>query len=339
MPAPPGYLSVVWPPFGLKGGSGAEPEMETEDGAVPAIGADAGPADAGPARAPADAGPADAGPARAPADAGPGAPAAPAAPAASCCTITTETIATSPANRARTKFGVGEPVKVTSAPGAKNWSVTGDGTVVPSFGTTTAVFIAGDTAGPVKVTATAGPCVCSVDFTVVAPASWTMERQPGTNVRHRKGRPDCGWKGLTWFHPDDVNFQMVQDREKDSTAVTSGAYNTPTFIGAKHGNYAGGFSGWFGLTRHQAAKGTTDDAPDTIYSGDPGPAATGATVPFKVGTLSFPITLQWRVGSKPEHDFPTVNQEHEIFSAGTCDSRKGGHTESTLFSDGTSGYT
>ena len=96
---------------------------------------------------------------------------------------------------------------------------------------------------------------------------------------------------------------------------------------------------WFGLTRHLAGKGTTDDAPDKIYSGDPGSAATGVAVPFTVGTMSWPITLQWRVGSKLAHDFPTVNQEHEIFSTGKCDSRKGGHTESTLFSDAASGYT
>ena len=133
-----------------------------------------------------------------------------------------------------------------------------------------------------------------------------------------------------------MNFQWIGWREKDSTPATTGSYNI--FSTTKHGNYAGGFSGWLGTNPHVAGKGTPADRPDTIYSGDPGPHA-GAAPPFTVGTMSYPIVWQWRVGTKSEHSFGSVNQEHEIFSAGKCESRKGGHTESAQHSDATSGYT
>jgi len=165
-----------------------------------------------------------------------------------------------------------------------------------------------------------------------------MIQQPGTHLKHTSGRPDCGWKGITFFHPDDVNFYRVEDREKDSQAVTTGSYSG--FSGVWHGNYPlpDRVSGWFPLVRHTAG-GTTDDSPDEIYSGDPGAAATGAAPPFTTGTMYFPITLQWRVvGSANVHDLPVVRQEHEIFANGRCESRKGGHPEHSMYNDATSAY-
>jgi type VI secretion system secreted protein VgrG len=261
-------------------------------------------------------------------------------PVQSCTvlTITSQTVATSPTNRARTRIGVGEEVTLTANPGPATWAITsGTGRLSPSSGSHTSVtFTADDNAGSVTITATGSGCSGTITFTVVQPSSWTMEKAPGTNLKHANGRPDCGWKGLTWYHPDDVNFYNVQVREQDSQAVTTGSYNT--FSGVKHGNYAGGFSAWFPVVRHDPAKGSTDDAPDEIYSGDPGAANTRAAPPFTTGTMYFPIVLQWRVGSGSPHNFPSVRQEHEIFAPGRCESRKGAHTESRMYNDPTSTY-
>ena len=68
-----------------------------------------------------------------------------------------------------------------------------------------------------------------------------------------------------------------------------------------------------------------------------GAGATNAAPPFKVGTMFFPITIQWRtIGSANIHDFPVVRQEHEIFADGKCETRKGGLTESSKHTDPTS---
>ena len=44
-------------------------------------------------------------------------------------TLTSETYATSPADRARLKLGVGEQVTLVYAPGGASWSIAGDGAI------------------------------------------------------------------------------------------------------------------------------------------------------------------------------------------------------------------
>jgi len=76
-------------------------------------------------------------------------------------------------------------------------------------------------------------------------------------------------------------------------------------------------------------------ATDHVYSGDPGDGATGAAPPFTTGTMFFPITMQWRLGTSAPKDFPAKRQEHEIFSPGKCESRKGGENVSAMYTDPT----
>jgi type VI secretion system secreted protein VgrG len=252
------------------------------------------------------------------------------------CTITSQTVATSPADRARTRIGVGEEVRLTVNPGPATWSITsGTGSLNPTRGShTTVTYTADDTAGSVTITATGSGCSCTITFTVVAPSNTTMEKAPGTNLRHTNGRPDCGWKGKQWIHPDDVNFYNIERREVDSNAVCTGSYMP--FNNVLHGNYPGGYGSWFGIDTHDPAKGSRAAMTDNIYSGDPGAGATGAAPPFNVGTMYFPIVYQWRVGTGTAHNFPAIRQEHEIFANGRCESRKGGNTESTMYNDPTS---
>lgn len=255
------------------------------------------------------------------------------------CTITSQTVATSPADRTRTKIGVGEEVKLTVSPGPAIWSKSGGGKFSPSSGSHSKVtYTAGDTAESVTITATTSDCSCTISLTVVKPSSWSMKRKSGTNLKHQNGRPECGWKGILYVHPNDVNFYNIKVREKDSKYVTTGSYRT--FNNVWHGNYPppDRVSAWISIIGHSSIDGSNWGGVDTIYSGDSGSAATGTTPPFTVGTGYFPITIQWKVGSGSAKNFPVTRQEHEIFSNGKCESRKGGNTESTMYNDPTTNY-
>lgn len=221
-------------------------------------------------------------------------------------------------------------------PAPATWAITtGTGTLTPSSGNQTTVrFTADDNAGPVTITATSGVCSCAITLTVVQPASVTMIRKPNTNLRHTAQRPDCGWLGKQWIHPDDVNFYNIQRREVDSQAVCTGSFMP--FNNFFHGRYASGFGPWSGVNVHDPANGSQAAMTDTIYSGDPGAAATGTAPPFTVGTMYFPIVYQWKVGAGAPHNLPEIRQEHEIFDNGRCESRKGGNNEHAMYSDGTS---
>jgi hypothetical protein len=249
------------------------------------------------------------------------------------CTITSQTVASSPKKRERTKIGVGEEVDLTVSPAPATWAISGSGTLSPSTGSQTTVrFTAGDAAGSVTVTATGPGCSCTVTFTVVKPASWTQKLIAGTKT-HGIGRPHCHWQG-TWFvHPNDVNFYRIRFRERDSKYVGTGSYSS--YTGDWHGHYPlpDRASSWFRITDHTDAGGSEVAAVDTVDTGDPGAAITGAAPRFKVGSGYFPITMQWRVGDGTIRDFPATRQEDEIFANGRCESRKGGNTESTMYND------
>jgi type VI secretion system secreted protein VgrG len=252
------------------------------------------------------------------------------------CIITSQTVATSPANRARTRIGVGEEVELTVSPGSATWEITsGTGKLSPKSGAKV-TYTADDTAGSVTITATKPGCSCTITLTVVEPSSWTMKRRSGTNLRHTHGRPDCGFQGTFFIHPNDVNFYRIRFREKDSQAVASGSYSV--FNGVWHGNYPlpDRVGPWLAVISHTDADGSQAGGLDNVYSGDPGAGATNASPPFKVGTMHFPITMQWKVGTGIAHDFGAVRQEHEIFADGRCESRKGGLTEQTKHDDPTS---
>lgn len=256
------------------------------------------------------------------------------------CTITSRTFVRYPTNRARRRIGVGEKVRLTVDPGPATWAVTsGTGRLSPNRGSHTIVtYTASDTAGAVTITATGSGCTCTITFTVVEPSTWRMTRQSGTNLQHTHGRPDCGWKGIMWVRPRDVNFYYVKTRELDSQYVGTGSSAGAT--GDWHGSYPlpDRASDWFPIKRYIASRGSTDDVPDEIYSGDDGVAVTGAAPPFVAGSGHFPITMQWKVRSGSAKNFPVSNQEDERFANGRCEMRKGGNTEHTMWNDPSSTY-
>ncbi|HEV8591283.1 MAG TPA: hypothetical protein VGQ55_04205 [Pyrinomonadaceae bacterium] len=256
------------------------------------------------------------------------------------CTIESKTAAKSPADRKRTKIGVGEEVTITAKGNAAEWTKSGGGRLNPKSGVNTSVTLtASDKAETITITAKHSGCGCSnsITFSVVEPSNWTLKRKKGTKLRHKKGHVDCGWLGEFYVHPDDVNFYNVEFREKDSKYVGTGSYKG--YNGDYHGNYPPPVraSEWIPLSSHTETDGSKGSGYDTIYTGDPGPTKTGSKPPFNVGSGYFPITLQWQLPSVGKaHDFPEVRQEDEIFSTGKCESRKGGNTESTMWDDKTS---
>jgi len=260
------------------------------------------------------------------------------------CTLTSQTVATSPADRARTKIGVGEEVNITVAGNPATWAITGGtGRLSPNTGThSSVVFAADDNAGSVTVTATGSGCSCvnTITFTVVQPSDWTMIKKPGSGIKHKNGRVDCGWQGVMYIHPNDVNFYNIENREKDSLSVGTGVYN-PSHNGKPHGDYPppDNASDWFAMESHSEANGSTDGSTDDIWSGYPKPSVVGTAPPFVTGSYYWDITMQWRVvGKTTVHDFPTVRQEHEIFADGKCVTSKGGNSESAMYNDPDSSF-
>ena len=225
--------------------------------------------------------------------------------------------------------------------GSATWAVTGaaGSTVSPASGAQT-TFTAGDTAGTVTITATGAGCSATITFTLVEPATWSMRRKTGTQLKHIEGKPSCGWKGIKYLHPNDVNFYNLETRELDSKAVAVGCYN-PSHHDKYHGNYpppdrAGP---WITIVSHTDAGGSGYGGADTVYSGYPSTAAVGTAPPFVTGNYYWPIVQQWRVvGLATVHSFASVRQEHEIFADGHCESRKGGNIERTMYNDAASDY-
>ena len=63
------------------------------------------------------------------------------------CAVTSETVATSPADRTRTRISTGEEVELTTNKGPATWTSAGGGTLTPSSGSHSSVrFKADDTA-------------------------------------------------------------------------------------------------------------------------------------------------------------------------------------------------
>ena len=267
-------------------------------------------------------------------------------------TIQSQTVATSPSNRARVKIGVGEEVDLTASQGSSTWAITsGDGTLTPDSGRHQQVrFTAGESAGNVTITATGNPCTSTITFEVVEPTDFTMRRKSGTRVLHgglnaASGAflnilvPDCGWLGVVCVHPNDVNFYRLRFREQDCRSHANGSYN-PSHNNQLHGGPSytanGGYSSWIPLGRHTEALGSLFGAAgieDNIYSGWSNNVARGsATPPFIIGYYYWDILCQWKVGRRGAiRNFPVIRQDISLRANGRCTINKAGHSEHADF--------
>jgi hypothetical protein len=138
--------------------------------------------------------------------------------------IVSETYETQLPNRARTRIGVGEAVKLTVDKGPAQWTVAkGMGDVYPEQGTTVK-FTAQDQPGKVTVVAKAKGCEASIIFEVVEPSGLIMKRMPGTGKRHFKNTPSTGMITEIWLQPPDVSFKAVHIHEQEAYAVGTDAF-------------------------------------------------------------------------------------------------------------------
>jgi len=138
-----------------------------------------------------------------------------------------QTVATSPADRTRTKVGVGEVVDLTvvppSVPGVE-WHLFGGGAISSNSGLST-TFTADERASESHVQGVVAGVSCTVHFNVVEPTGQTIEQAAGTGVWHVQGKPSVGFQGTPYIHPDDVSFQFIQVREGAVAGVGTGFFS------------------------------------------------------------------------------------------------------------------
>jgi hypothetical protein len=252
-----------------------------------------------------------------PAPPGP-APAPPGPAPAPPDSITSQTVATSPGVQTRTTIGVGELVNLTHTPGSAAWTSTG-GKLSAASGVTV-ILTAPDIAQSITVTAGAA----TITFTVLAPTSVAMDREPGTGVQHTVNRPNSGIQTRVFLGPDTVNFSRARYRELDvnATATVPGAYSCFA-TGTGHCGAGGGGAPCpdKALTSTVVAgKGTQSLLGDCACSGDCRTAA-----PFVAGSISFSIPYEYKVGTGAFHAITNVPQLHTLAAdLSTLTSSKGG---------------
>jgi hypothetical protein len=242
-------------------------------------------------------------------------------------TITSETVATTPGLRTRTRIGVGEEVNLTHAPGSAAWTTTA-GTLSATTGTTV-ILTAPDTAQ--KVTVRGGGA--TIEFEIVAPTSVSMDREPGTGVKHTKDQPDSGIQTRVFLGPDDVNFNKLRYRELDVAGTGSGVYSCNPASGGHCGAGGGGnpCPDKAMTTTVVAGMGTQSVLGDCAYSGHCGTAA-----PFAAGSVTLVIPYEYRVGAGAFHSFTNVGQVHILAADGsTMATAKAGATGSTTVASAT----
>ena len=146
----------------------------------------------------------------------------------------TECVSTKPADRKRTKLGVGEEVKLTITPASLSpikWSVTGDGKLSSTSGSTV-TFTAHDTASKPKITAEYAGTKKDVEFEVVAPTTPTVTRVSVLSS-YIAGQAGSGMTCQFQYNPTDVSFYRVQILEVPGPATNvTGYFTNPTFSAA-----------------------------------------------------------------------------------------------------------
>lgn len=157
--------------------------------------------------------------------------------------IVSKTVATTPADRARKKIGIGEEVTVSTDPAtAAAWTVAGGGSVAPAAGNST-TFTASKSPSKSTVKATVGAKHLSIDFEVIAPNGITSKVSSNAGMG-TPGPPNnqIGFKTLfdCLVLPATVSFNRVEFRENipkdswkwpDGTAESNGPKIEPWNVG------------------------------------------------------------------------------------------------------------
>jgi hypothetical protein len=143
--------------------------------------------------------------------------------------IISETIATIPGNRARTRLGVGERTKLTYSLGSAAWTLKGSGppdelgSLSGNSGESVS-YDAPERAISVTITATGKGCTATIDFKIVEPSEVRLSRRPGTKGRHYINKPSTGLIADVYLFPADVSFENCRFREDEAYAAGTGCF-------------------------------------------------------------------------------------------------------------------
>ncbi len=156
---------------------------------------------------------------------GPPATAAPTGPV----NLTSKTEVRAPANRTRTRLGVGERVVLKVTGGSGNWRASG--AVLSAKTGTVVTMTAPPRPGSVTVSVDVGGTQRSLSFTVIAPSTVRMVVASTEHIDN--SLPNAGMHCECYIGPDDVNFGETTNSEDDIRAKASGCWDE--FNGAGHG--------------------------------------------------------------------------------------------------------
>jgi len=231
--------------------------------------------------------------------------------------LETETVATQPTDRQRTKVGVGEEVNLTIQPSSvtASWSVDGgssNGSVSPPSGASTK-YTAADEAAMGNVKAEFKGITKTTTFNVTQPSGIKLEASSSTN---NKNPLRSGFIAKIYITPADVNFEKVKIYEGTGTSIATGYFSSLNGV-----NHAQGPD--LSPSGFVANKGTQLAATDTV--------TTHANVtPYSNGVFRWPIQWHYKLGSANK---PVVILEHKgelkwnaSTSTATLETTKGGES-------------
>ncbi len=206
-------------------------------------------------------------------------------------TLTSQTEVSAPANRARTKLGVGERVTLKVTPGPGNWQASG--AKLSSKSGSKVTLIAPDRPGEVDVTVTVGTQQQTLKFTVIAPSEVhqvrvSTEHYTAAQIGIPAPLPNAGFHADIYLGPDDVNFTACSFLEDEIGAKASGSW------AAKNGEGHSPNKSPLGCTNKVVGGlGTKTVAQDHCWSG----YVPGLTLTDWTGQSILVIPWHWACGS------------------------------------------
>ncbi len=234
----------------------------------------------------------------------------------------TECVSTKPADRKRTKIGVGEEVKLTITPATLspiNWNVTGNGKLSANTGSTV-TFTANDSASKPKITADYAGTKVDVEFEVFAPTAPTVTKDSELGG-YPAGQAGTGMTCQFQYNPTDVSFYRVQILEVPGPATSITGYFT-SFSAAALAHHPS--PTWVTLGADNKLAGAVRD---TAAIASPLPNGTGGFPAWSDGGFDWVIPNKYRViGASATGGYPVgnVTQTFRIKASGVTTVTKQG---------------
>ncbi len=242
--------------------------------------------------------------------------------------LTSQTVATVPSDRKRTKLGVGEKVDLKVLPSGltvSSWDLLGNpGTsAFTTQGSNPRELTVGERACSPQAKATISGKSLTRDFNVIEPNGVEILPEPGTGVWHVQGKASVGFIGRAYVLPTDVSFQFIEMREEACAGAGTGYFEGDTSTHPQ--------GQWIRVISGDASRPSKDGANDQIKSNANNP-------PFSIGTFEWSIPWQFRVNGGAEKTFSTVAHKEKMSASGGMTISKGGHSVTRAANDPSSSF-